>query len=152
MTDSQAAVRARQFYQQGVGFFQRNQLSEATEALRYAVRTAPDHINARIQLGIVLVARTKALDGLSVIESGLARRGLRSVDRGRLLLQASSCAAAANHYQQARTYLEQAMELGGRPDAHILNQVAAICCKGGEFQTGFDYFLQAADQRSSIDD
>ncbi|MBN1945107.1 MAG: hypothetical protein JW797_05490 [Bradymonadales bacterium] len=149
MTDSQSAVRARQFYQQGIGFYSRGQLSEAVDALRHAIRAASDHVDARIQLGIVLVARGKAAEGLEVIETGLARRDLQQPDRIRLLVQASSCAAAANQYQDARAYLERAMELGGMPDAHILNQVAAICCKGGEFDVGFDYFLKAATSGSS---
>ena len=143
MTDSETAIRARQYFRQGLAFYQRGQLIEAADALRLAVRERPERIDARVQLGVVLLQRGKAADGLSVLNSGLARPGLSDDQRCVLLQQASSCAAANNNYDLARSYLEQALELGGSPDPNTLNQVAAICCKGGEFNTGFDYFLKA---------
>jgi lipopolysaccharide biosynthesis regulator YciM len=117
---------------------------EAADALRLAVRTAPEHVDARCQLGIVLLKRGKGADGLRVLDTGLARPNLTNEQRCMLLQQASSCAAATNNYDLARSYLEQALFLGGEPDPNTLNQVAAICCKGGEFGTGFDYFLKSA--------
>lgn len=144
MTDSESAIRARQFYQQGIQFAQRGQLAEAIDALRLAIRTMPEHIDARIQLGAVLLKRGRPDDGLQVMDAGLARPNLSSGERGRMLTQASACAAASNRYELARAYLERALELGGRPDPAVLNQVAAVCCKGGEFGVGFDYFLTAA--------
>ena len=147
MTDSQAAIRARQYYQQGVTFYLRGQLVEATDALRLAVRTVPDHVDARVKLGAVLLKRGKPEEGLQVLDNGLARPSLDAAQRGRLLQQASSCAAATNRYELARSYLERALELGGSPDPQVLNQVAAVCCKGGEFEMGFDYFMRAAHGR-----
>lgn len=144
MTSSEVAVRARQFYQQGLGFYQRGELIEATEALRLAVRTVPDHVDARLQLGRVLQRRGKPDEALRVIDAGLARQTLSTDRRIKLLQEAASCCASLNRYELARHYLEQALELGRVTDVHLLNQVAAVCCKGGEFETGFDYFLKAA--------
>lgn len=145
MTDSHSAIRARQYYQQGVAFYQRGQFSEAVEALRMALRHAPDHIEARIELGTVLLCRGKADDGLNVLNAGLARPNLTQKQRIALYQQAASCAASSNKYDLARSYLEQAIDAGGRPDVYLLNQVAAVCCKGGEFNVGFDYFLKATE-------
>jgi Tfp pilus assembly protein PilF len=146
MTDSQSALRARQFYQQGVQFAQRGQLAEAVDALRLAIRTMPEHLDARIRLGAVLLQRGKADEGLQVLDAGLARPNLSSGERGRMLTQASACAVATNRYELARAYLERALELGGRPEPAVLNQVAAVCCKGGEFGVGFEYFLKASER------
>ena len=144
MTESNAALRARQYYQQGVSFFQRGELIEADEALRGALRTTPGHIDARIQLAKVLLRRGRANEGLHVLNGGLSQDGTSEVDRARLLETAAACASNAGEYDVARGYLEDALDLGRSGSAQVLNKVAAVSCKGGEFQTGFDYFLKAA--------
>ena len=144
MSDSDAALRARQYYQQGVAFFQRGALSEADVALRRAIQTAPDHMDARVQLARVLLRRGRPNDGLRVIDAGLARNSLTDEERARLLEQAARCASTAGQYDTARSYLEQALSLGKSRSKQVLNNVAAVCCKGGEFETGFEYFLVAA--------
>ncbi len=126
MTDSTAAIRARQYYLQGLAFYQRGHLMEAADALRLAVRTAPEHVDARCQLGVVLLKRGKASDGLQVLDTGLARPNLTNEQRCTLLQQASSCAAATNNYDLARSYLEQALFLGGEPDPNTLNSLIIL--------------------------
>lgn len=147
MTDSASALRARQYYQQGLSFYQRGQLSEATDALQLAVRTAPDHVDARYHLSQVLIKRGRGDEGLRVLDTGLARAGLDDGERARLLEQAAACASATNRYELARHYLEEAISLTPRATS-LLNKLGAICCKGGEFAMGFDYLLQAASRRA----
>ena len=144
MPSSETAVRARQYYQQGVAFHQRGQWPEAVEALRLALMTAPEHLEARLQLVEVLLQRGKGSEGLRVLESGLARGDVSRPNRVRLLESAAACAAVINQYGIARDYLEQALTMGETLEPRLLNQVAANCCKGGEFGIGFDYFLRAA--------
>ncbi len=144
MTESESAMRARQYYQQGVAFAQRGAMAEAEEALRAAVRMVADHIEARIHLARVVLRRGRAAEGLRILNSGLSRKDIPDDDRARLLQTGASCASADGQYSVAREYLEKALKLGDSQEAAVLNKVAAVCCKGGEFETGFDYFLKAS--------
>jgi tetratricopeptide (TPR) repeat protein len=141
---SETAVRARQYYQQGLAFHDRGQWPEAVEALRLVLMTAPEHLEARLRLVTILLQRNKGEQGLRILESGLARRGMSNPNRIRLLEKASACAAVINQYPLARDYLERALEIGDLPSPELLNKIAKNCCKAGEFQAGFDYFLQAS--------
>ncbi|MCA9562471.1 MAG: tetratricopeptide repeat protein [Myxococcales bacterium] len=140
---NEITVRARQYYHQGLAFEERGQFSEAIEALQAAVRTAPENIEARIDLGRVLLKRGRAEDGLRVLDQGLARENVSTVNRRTLLESAARCSAAVGRYRESRQYLERALELA-EDQPEVLNQVAAVCCKGGQFEEGFDYFLKAA--------
>ena len=143
MSESAEVTRARQYFQQGVQFAARGAWAEALDALTRAVRSAPDHVEARLRLGEVYLLRGRAEDGLRVLDQGLARGGIDDEQRVLMLGQAASCAAAMNRYDAARSYLERALEIEPK-NRSLLDRVAAVCCKGGEFSTGFDYFLEAS--------
>ena len=147
-SESSEVIRARQYYHQGLQFAQRGAWSEALEALSRAVKTAPDHVDARLQLGDVYLKRGCPEDGLRVIEQGLARLGGDKTQRTQLLGKAASCAASMSRYDVSHTYLQEALELAPM-NPGLLDKAAAVCCKGGEFSTGFDYFLKASAKRES---
>ena len=143
MEPSDKAVKSRQYYQQGVAFLGRGDVANAVDALTRAIQITPDHVDARVALSRAHQRKSRAQEGLDVLDSGLEREGLSKEQRRSLQERAADCATDAGDYSAAQKYLESALnESSGEPSG-LINKLGALYCKGGEYKRGLDCFLAA---------
>lgn len=136
-------TRARRYYQRGVYYYERGRWSDAASNLRDALKIYPEHSRARLYLGAALARQKLYLDAVRVLEEG---RHLPSVPDGAMrdLLRLLSiiCMIRQDH-PAAEYYLRRALELGAA-DGLLQGKLASVLCKAGDFEAGFDLFLQQA--------
>lgn len=140
--------RAVKFFKRGIYHYQRGQWLEATSALRDSLQLYPEHIQARMHLGVSLVRQRLYLDAIKVLEEG---RHLSSIDEKtqlKLLKLLSTICIIRQDYPAAQYYLEAALAM--QPDdLQLTNRLASLSCKAGDFDRGFELFLESANRTES---
>lgn len=132
--------------QRGVAYLQRKQWQQAQAALRQALDEAPASIPAHYWMGFCQANLGKHLQALRHLEDALQLRPLDDAWRVKILRMLARVAIQAGDYGLAASSLDTAFQITGGSGAPILNQLARVFCKSGEFERGFDLFFRAMNQ------
>ena len=140
--------RAWASLQRGIGYARRAQWQQDIKALESALADAPDSLEARYQLALCFGQMGRARDAVVNIEAAMASPRLDDANRVRFLRLLARVSMQSGDYNMAAHSLEEAFQITGVGGAPILNNLAQVMCKSGDFEKGFDLFFQAMNQSS----
>lgn len=135
--------RAHEALQRGVGYSRRGQWQQAINALEAASNEASTWLDARYELALCYGMMGRVRDARLMLESGLAAPDLHDAGRVKYLKLFAKVAMQASDYHLAAHCLEEAYDITGIGGAPILNNLAQVHCKSGDFQRGFELFFRA---------
>lgn len=127
----------------GLGYARRAQWPQAIRALRSALESDPGHLESHIELGRALSQTGQAFEGLRMLERALVLPGLDDAARVRVLRLLGRASIQEGDYARAAEAFEEALAITGQSSGPILNQLAEVMCKSGDFERGFALFLRA---------
>ena len=129
----------------GIAYVQRRQWQQALNALNTCLQAEPGNLEARYHLALSQAGAGRAREAQRVLEETLALPRLDDYNRVRLLKLSGQVAIQIGDYQLAADSLDAAFEITGVGGAPILNQLAQVMCKAGDFERGFNLYFQALD-------
>ncbi len=138
-------LRARRYFYRGVHYYERAKWVDAVNNFRDALELFPEHLSARMHLGVSLAQQRLYLDAVRVLDEGRLQPHVGEESMFKLLkLLALICDMRQDH-PAADYYLQAALLL--RPqDAVTRNKRASVLCKFGRFEEGFELYLQVAQE------
>ena len=140
--------RAQDALRRGVAYTQRRQWQQALNALSTCLQVDPRNIEARYHVALSQAGSGRAREARRVLEQTLEIPNLDDYNRVRLLKLLGQLSIQTGEYQLAADSLDAAYSITGTGGASILNQLAQVMCKAGDFERGFGLYLQALDHSS----
>ena len=137
------ARSAQASWMRGLGYARRGQWQQAIRALRAAIDEDPGHIEAMRELAACLAASGNGREAVRWIDQALSFERLDDGTRVRLLRLLGKTCMQGGDYRRAADAYQEALEISGHTGGPILNQLAAVMCKSGNFDRGYDLFFRA---------
>lgn len=141
--------RAQESLGRGLAYHGRGQWQQAINAFKGCLTDDPGNREALYHTAICHACLGRAPESLDILRDLLARPDTDDAFRVRVLQTLGKVGIQINNYPLAAQALHQAFEITGIGGAPILNQLAAVMCKAGDLDRGFDLFLKAADAASN---
>lgn len=135
--------RANASLERGVAYIHRKQWQQAASALQNALTESPQSIPVHYHLAFCFANTGNALRARRLLEDALALPHTDDAWRVRLLRLLARVSMQASDYALAAECLESAVAITGLGGAPILNQLAQVFCKSGDFERGFELFVKA---------
>lgn len=127
----------------GIGYARQGQWQQALRALHNVLEDDPTHIEGHYQLAVCHAQLGSARESVRLLRYVLSFPALRDADRVRFTQLLGRVSIQANDYATAAECFEQAMDLLGTSEGPILNQLAQVMCKSGNYRRGFELFTRA---------
>ncbi len=143
---NEAADANQASLQRGIAYLQRKQWQQAQAALRQALDEAPRSVAALYWMGFCQAHLGKTTQAQRFLESALEQGGLDDVWRVKLLRLLARVNIQAGDYAFAAECLDRVFTLTGGSGAPVLNQLARVFCKSGDFNRAFDLYMRALNQ------
>ncbi len=143
MTDSYVRERVRAAVMRGNGYAGRGQWDQALRAYQSALEEDTESVEARYQLAVCQARLGQNREARLVLEHALANPEIRTADRVRVLqLLGRICLQGGDHARASQCF-ETVMDMTGTTGAPVLNQLAQVMCKSGNYERGFSLFYRA---------
>ncbi|MBH25311.1 MAG: hypothetical protein CMH57_12845 [Myxococcales bacterium] len=135
--------RAADALRRGVAYARRHQWQQAMNALTSCLQEEPNNLEARYYMAISQASSGRAREARRLLEQTLAMPRLDDFQRVRLLKLLGKVSIQSSDYHLAADSLHQAFTLTGVGGAPILNELAQVMCKAGDFDRAFDLYIKA---------
>lgn len=143
MTDPYRRERVQAAVIRGNGYAARGQWDQALRAYQSALEEDAESVEARYRLAVCQARLGQNREARLVLEHALAAPHLRTADQVRCLqLMGRICLQGGDHGRAAQCF-ETVMDLTGTTGAPVLNQLAQVMCKSGNYRRGFALFHRA---------
>jgi tetratricopeptide (TPR) repeat protein len=139
--------RAQASLMRGIGYARQGQWQQAVRALTGALEELPDHLEAHYQLAACQAQLGNAREARRLIQRALAMEGLVDAERLRFLRLLGKLGIQVGDYVLAADCFEEALEMTGEVGGPILDQLAQVMCKSGNYGRGISLYLRAAQAR-----
>lgn len=143
MTDSFVRERVRAAIIRGNGYVARGQWDQGLRAYQSALEEDAESVEARYRLAICQARLGQNREARLVLEHAINSPVIRTRDRVRVLqLLGRVCLQGGDHGRAAQCF-ETVMDLTGTTGAPVLNQLAQVMCKSGNYRRAFALFHRA---------
>ncbi len=136
--------QAQAAWLRGVGYARQGQWQQAVRALRSAIEGEPGHVAAHVELARCLAQMGSANEAMRWLDAALDLARRDDAMRVRILRLRGRVALQCADYGSAAQSFEGALDITGEAGAPILNQLAEVMLKSGDYQRGFELFVRAA--------
>ena len=137
------AERAEAAYERGRAYAARRQWQQALRALSAALGDAPEHIEAHRELARCHAQMGNGREALRLLDQALELPRLDDASKVGLLQLLGRVSIQNADYHRASEAFQEALDITGTGGAPILNQLAEVMCKSGDFDRGFALFFRS---------
>ncbi|MEL6182368.1 MAG: tetratricopeptide repeat protein [Myxococcota bacterium] len=148
-TDDYQQQRAGDALRRGIAYVHRHQWQQAMNALTSCLQEEPGNLDGRYYMAISQASSGRAREARRLLEQTLQLPRLDDFHRVRFLKLLGKVSIQSSDYHLAADSLHEAFTLTGVGGAPILNDLAQVMCKAGDFGRGFDLFFKAMEQNAS---
>jgi tetratricopeptide (TPR) repeat protein len=143
MTDPFVQERARAAIVRGNSYAGRGQWDQALRAYQSALEEDVENVEGRYRLAVCQARLGQNREARLVLEHALNNPTIRTADRVRVLqLLGRICLQGGDHARAAQCF-ETVMDMTGTTGAPVLNQLAQVMCKSGDYRRAFALFHRA---------
>lgn len=141
--------RAQASIMRGVGYARQGQWQQAVRALSAALEDQPHNLEAHYQLAVCHGQLGNAREARRLLQRALGFEELVDAQRLRLLRLLGRIGIQMGDYALAADCFEAALEMTGEVGGPILDQLAQVMCKSGNYQRGLSLYMRSLQGRQA---